>query len=59
MRGLRSRRALSEERIPSREQTRPQLETALGCCREDNELVVWRLDRLDKSVDKLNYRDCR
>ncbi len=42
-----------EERISSREQTRPQLEAALDYCRESDVLVVWKLDRLGRSIKEL------
>jgi DNA invertase Pin-like site-specific DNA recombinase len=42
-----------EERISSREQTRPQLEAALDYCREGDVLVVWKLDRLGRSIKEL------
>ncbi len=42
-----------EERISSREESRPQLEAALDYCREGDVLVVWRLDRLERSIKEL------
>lgn len=42
-----------EERISSREASRPQLEAALEYCREGDRLVVWRLDRLGRSLKEL------
>lgn len=42
-----------EERISSREESRPQLEAALDYCREGDRLVVWRLDRLGRSIKEL------
>ena len=42
-----------EERISSREERRPQLEAALDYCREGDVLVVWRLDRLGRSIREL------
>jgi DNA invertase Pin-like site-specific DNA recombinase len=42
-----------EERVSSREQTRPQLEAALDFCREGDVLVVWKLDRLGRSIKEL------
>lgn len=42
-----------EERISSREETRPQLEAALDYCRAGDVLVVWRLDRLGRSIREL------
>lgn len=42
-----------EEKVSSREETRPQLEAALDYCREGDRLVVWRLDRLGRSIKEL------
>jgi DNA invertase Pin-like site-specific DNA recombinase len=42
-----------EERISSRKETRPQLEAALDYCREGDVLVIWRLDRLGRSLKEL------
>ncbi len=42
-----------EERISSREQSRPQLEAALDYCRQEDVLVVWKLDRLGRSIKEL------
>ncbi len=42
-----------EERISSRVESRPQLEAALDYCREGDTLVVWRLDRLGRSIKEL------
>lgn len=42
-----------EERISSREETRPQLVAAMDYCREGDVLVVWRLDRLGRSIREL------
>jgi len=42
-----------EEKISSREQTRPQLEAAMDYCREGDVLVVWKLDRLGRSIKEL------
>ena len=42
-----------EERISSRQQKRPQLEAALEYCREGDVLVVWKLDRLGRSIKEL------
>jgi DNA invertase Pin-like site-specific DNA recombinase len=42
-----------EEKISSREQTRPQLEAAMDYCREGDVLVVWKLDRLGRSLKEL------
>lgn len=42
-----------EERISSRKESRPQLEAALDYCREGDRLVVWKLDRLGRSIKEL------
>ncbi len=42
-----------EERTSSRVRTRLQLEAALDYCREGDALVVWRLDRLGRSIKEL------
>ncbi len=42
-----------EERISSRVEKRLQLEAALDYCREGDTLVVWRLDRLGRSIKEL------
>ncbi|MDP9438524.1 MAG: recombinase family protein [Actinomycetota bacterium] len=42
-----------EEKISSREQTRPQLLAAFDYCREGDVLVVWKLDRLGRSIKEL------
>ncbi len=42
-----------EERISSRVESRLQLEAALDYCREGDTLVVWRLDRLGRSIKEL------
>ena len=42
-----------EERISSRKESRPQLEAALDYCREGDALVVWKLDRLGRSIKEL------
>ncbi len=42
-----------EEKISSREESRPQLEAALDYCRKGDVLVVWRLDRLGRSIKEL------
>ena len=42
-----------EERISSRKESRPQLEAALDYCRTGDVLVVWRLDRLGRSIKEL------
>jgi DNA invertase Pin-like site-specific DNA recombinase len=39
-----------EEKISSREESRPELERALEYCRAGDVLVVWRLDRLGRSL---------
>jgi DNA invertase Pin-like site-specific DNA recombinase len=41
------------ERISSRKENRPELEKALEYCREGDVLVVWRLDRLGRSLKDL------
>ncbi len=42
-----------EERVSSREEKRPQLEAAFDYCRAGDVLVVWRLDRLGRSIKEL------
>lgn len=42
-----------DERISSRKESRPQLEAALDYCREGDRLVVWKLDRLGRSIKEL------
>ena len=42
-----------EERVSSREERRPELEAAFDYCREGDVLVVWRLDRLGRSIEEL------
>jgi hypothetical protein len=42
-----------EESISSREEDRPQLRAALVYCREGDVLVVWKLDRLGRSLREL------
>lgn len=42
-----------EERISSRKDSRPQLEAALDYCREGDVLVVFKLDRLGRSIKEL------
>ncbi len=42
-----------EERISSREESRPQLLAALDYCREGDAFVVWKLDRLGRSIKEL------
>ncbi len=42
-----------EEKISSRKETRPQLEAALDYCRDGDVLVVWKLDRLGRSIKEL------
>ncbi len=41
------------ERISSRKEKRPELEAAMDYCREGDVLVVWRLDRLGRSIREL------
>jgi DNA invertase Pin-like site-specific DNA recombinase len=42
-----------EERISSRKESRPELERALEYCRQGDVLVVWKLDRLGRSLKEL------
>ncbi len=42
-----------EEKVSSREESRPQLEAAFDYCRDGDVLVVWRLDRLGRSIKEL------
>lgn len=42
-----------EERISTREHSRPELDRALEYCREGDTLVVWKLDRLGRSIKEL------
>jgi DNA invertase Pin-like site-specific DNA recombinase len=42
-----------EEQVSSRKADRPQLRAALEYCREGDELVVWKLDRLGRSLKEL------
>ena len=42
-----------EESISSRKEDRPQLRAALDYCREGDALVVWKLDRLGRSLREL------
>jgi DNA invertase Pin-like site-specific DNA recombinase len=42
-----------EERISSRKESRPELERALEYCRAGDVLVVWKLDRLGRSLEEL------
>jgi Resolvase, N terminal domain len=44
---------LFEESISSRKEDRPQLRAALDYCREGDALVVWKLDRLGRSLREL------
>lgn len=44
---------LFEERISSRKEDRPQLRAALDYCRAGDILVVWKLDRLGRSLREL------
>jgi DNA invertase Pin-like site-specific DNA recombinase len=39
-----------EERISSRKESRPQLQRALEYCRQGDVFVVWKLDRLGRSL---------
>ena len=54
------------DRCPSRSKSRPQLDAALAFLREGDALVVWKFDRLARSVPhllelaaKLERRQCR
>ena len=42
-----------EEQISSRKADRPELRAALEFCRKGEELVVWKLDRLGRSLKEL------
>jgi DNA invertase Pin-like site-specific DNA recombinase len=42
-----------EEQISSRKADRPKLRAALEFCRKGEELVVWKLDRLGRSLKEL------
>jgi DNA invertase Pin-like site-specific DNA recombinase len=42
-----------EERISSRKERRPELERALDYCRQGDVFVVWKLDRLGRSLKEL------
>jgi DNA invertase Pin-like site-specific DNA recombinase len=42
-----------EERISSRKESRAELERALEYCRQGDVLVVWKLDRLGRSLKEL------
>lgn len=42
-----------EEQISSRKADRPELRAALDYCRQGDELVVWKLDRLGRSLREL------
>lgn len=42
-----------EERVSSRQESRPQLEAVIDYCREGDTLVVWKLDRLGRSIQEL------
>lgn len=44
---------LFSEQVSSRKQDRPQLAAALDYCRSGDVLVVWRLDRLGRSLREL------
>jgi DNA invertase Pin-like site-specific DNA recombinase len=47
------RERLFEEQISSRKEDRPELGTAMDCCRGGDELVVWKLDRFRRSLREL------
>jgi DNA invertase Pin-like site-specific DNA recombinase len=42
-----------EEQISSRKADRPELRAAIEFCREDDELVVWKIDRFGRSLQEL------
>ena len=42
-----------EERISSRKESRPELQRALEYCRQGDVFVVWKLDRLGRSLKEL------
>jgi DNA invertase Pin-like site-specific DNA recombinase len=42
-----------EEQISSRKEDRPELKAAMDCCREGDEMVVWKLDRFGRSLREL------
>lgn len=42
-----------EEQVSSRKEGRPELRAALDYCREGDRLVVWKLDRLGRSLREL------
>ena len=42
-----------EEQISSRKADRPELHAAMDFCREDDEFVVWKLDRFGRSLQEL------
>ena len=42
-----------EEQVSSRKEDRPELRAALDYCREGDRLVVWKLDRLARSLKQL------
>ncbi len=42
-----------EEQVSSRKEDRPELRAALEYCREGDRLVVWKLDRLGRSLREL------
>src|SRR3712207_1925816 len=42
-----------EERISSRKESRPELQRALQYCRQGDVFVVWKLDRLGRSLKEL------
>lgn len=47
-----------EEQISSRKADRPEFRAAMDFCRESDEFVVWKLDRLDRSRNG-KTRECR
>lgn len=46
-------RRVFEEKVTSRQEDRPQLRAAMDYCREEDVLVVARLDRLGRSLREL------
>jgi DNA invertase Pin-like site-specific DNA recombinase len=47
------REKIFEERISSCKEDRPELRTAIGCCREGDEFVLWKVDRFGRSLKEL------